>query len=80
MVATPDDADAEVAIADIRLTSGAGNAGAVLLSWAVGIASSLWDVHIVVGSGSEGAGGEGIQGAGEVQSFSAGGGIPPSRT
>ena len=66
MVATPDDADAEVAIADVRLTSGAGNAGAVLLSWAVGIASSLWDVHIVVGSGSEGAGGEGIQGAGEV--------------
>jgi hypothetical protein len=67
LVATPDDAHAEVAIADIRLTSGAGNVGAVLLSWAVGIASSLWDVHIVVGSGSEGAGGEGIQDAGEVE-------------
>ena len=69
MISTPDDAEGSVVLADLRLTSGAGNIGAVLLSWAVGPRSGLWDVHISVGSGPEGAGGEGVQGHGEVHTL-----------
>jgi alpha-galactosidase len=79
MLSTPDDADGSVILADLRLTSGAGNTGAVLLSWAVGVRSSIFDVHISVGSGPEGAGGEGVQGQGEVHTLfllhSHGGGV-----
>lgn len=79
MVSTPDDSAGTVSLSDLRLTSGAGNVGAVLLSWGVGASSSIWDVHITVGSGPEGAGGEGIQGQGEVHTLmlmrGAGGGV-----
>ena len=69
MISTPDDAEGSVVLTDLRLTSGAGNIGAVLLSWAVGPRSNIWDVHISVGSGPEGAGGEGVQGHGEVHTL-----------
>jgi hypothetical protein len=69
IVATPDDAAGSVVLADVRITSGAGNVGAVLLDWAVGEASGLFDVHLTVGSANEGAGGLGIQDAGEVSTL-----------
>ena len=69
LLSTPDDAGGSVMLADLRLTSGAGNTGAVLLSWAVGERSNIFDVHMSVGSGSEGAGGEGLQGHGEVHTL-----------
>ena len=69
IVATPDDAAGSVVLADVRITSGAGNVGAVLLDWAVGEASGLFDVHLTVGSGNEGAGGLGMQDAGEVSTL-----------
>lgn len=43
---TPDDAEGTVVLADLRLTAGEGNPGAVLVDWRVGEQSGMWDVHI----------------------------------
>ena len=46
LIATPNDPAAEVWLADLRLTVGSGNAGAVTVHWLAGEASGIWDVHI----------------------------------
>jgi len=43
---TPDDPAGTTALADLRLTAGEGNPGAVMVSWRVGERSGMWDVHI----------------------------------
>jgi len=43
---TPDDPEGTVVLADLRLTAGEGNPGAVLVDWRVGERSGMWDVHI----------------------------------
>lgn len=79
MLQTANDVDGSTQIAGVRLTSGAFNPGAILLDWAVGSQSSLWDVHITVGSAPEGAGGFGVQDHGEVHTLfhlhNSGGGV-----
>jgi len=43
---TPDDPKGTAVLADLRLTAGEGNAGAVMVEWRVGERSGMWDVHI----------------------------------
>lgn len=46
LIATPRDPTAEVWLADLRLTVGSGNSGAVTVHWLAGENSGIWDVHI----------------------------------
>ena len=46
LILTPSDSAAEVWLADLRLTVGSGNSGAVTVHWLAGSASGIWDVHI----------------------------------
>ena len=46
VVLTPDDADGTTTLADLRVTAGEGNPGAVMVDWRVGARSGMWDVHI----------------------------------
>ena len=46
LILTPDDPAAEVWLADLRLTCGSGNRGAITVKWMAGSASGIWDVHI----------------------------------
>jgi hypothetical protein len=72
---TPDVANGRVQIAGIRVTSGAGNLGAVLVDWRVGggLRNSLHDVNLPVGSSdaasAEGGGGLGEQLHGQVHTL-----------
>jgi hypothetical protein len=46
LIATPNDPAAEIWLADLRLTCGSGNLGAVTVHWLAGEASGIWDVHM----------------------------------
>lgn len=46
LILAPDDATAEIWLADLRLTCGSGNSGAVTVHWMAGSASGIWDVHM----------------------------------
>jgi len=43
---TPDDPRGKAVLADLRITAGEGNPGAVMVDWRVGKGSGMWDVHI----------------------------------
>ena len=46
LILAPDDAAAEVWLADLRIYCGSGNSGAVSVHWMAGSASGIWDVHM----------------------------------
>ena len=43
---TPDDPKATCVLADLRITAGEGNRGAIAVQWQAGERSGMWDVHI----------------------------------
>lgn len=45
VLATPDDADANITLADLMLFSAEGNTGAILLDWRCGVRSAIFDVN-----------------------------------
>ena len=46
IIQTPDEPGGTVVLADLRITAGEGNAGAIGVDWRVGEQSGVWDVHI----------------------------------
>ena len=46
LILAPDDPDAKVWLADLRITCGSGNPGAVSIHWMAGQESGIWDVHL----------------------------------
>lgn len=43
---TPDDPKGACVLADLRITAGEGNPGAITVQWQVGERSGIWDVHV----------------------------------